>query len=93
MVKLIATKAHSYGTNFHKVGATYEAATDLHAKLMIQFGNAKLAEANPADELSELRAKYEALSGKKAHHLWKVARLAEEIAAVTPAVEPVAASE
>lgn len=38
------------------------------------------AQPNPADELTELRAKYQEVVGKKAYHGWDAEELAQKIA-------------
>lgn len=86
---------HSYAENvnfYSKMnGSLYEydeKASDLYwakkpyksVKEYTDFEEVKKdSEVEQSDDLDSLKSKYEELSGKKAHHLWKAERISEEI--------------
>lgn len=87
-VPMKATKDMRYGTRMLKAGDAFEANDRSQARLLTALGRASAGQVEPApepaapdDELTALRAEYQAAVGKRAYHGWDAATLREKISA------------
>ena len=89
MAHLIATKSFTYATRRLLPGQDFITRTDRDARLLVAIGKARRATgkvapavkpAAPDDDLSDLRAEYQAATGKRPYHGWDADQLREKIA-------------